>query len=108
MCYSTLPDHYRLINKVGGSVMNPSEEANLLPSGSFEDDSVITDWRLISAEPPGIFANGYLLAKGPQQGHYSLQLIVRRKKAGPVDTTAGSRAISLAAHDGAWGSSPAR
>lgn len=91
VCYSTLPDHYRLINKVGGSVMNPSDEADLLPSGSFEDErSVAEEWRLVTRDSPRLFASGALLAKSPKEGRYSLQLVVRRKDALPIDATAGS------------------
>ncbi len=95
VCYSTLPDHYRLINKVGRSIMNPSQEANLLPSGSFEDEaSIFEEWMLTATESPRVFAGGALLGKSPQQGRYGLQLVVRRRDTLPIDI-AGSSATLL-------------
>ena len=91
VCFSTLPDHYRLINKVGGSIMNPSEESNLLPSGSFEDKALLAEeWRLVPFDSPRIVAGGAMDPKAAKRGSYGVQLVVRRRDAKPIDSTAGS------------------
>jgi hypothetical protein len=91
VCFSTLPDHYRLIDKVGRSIMNPSDEANLLPSGSFENqESLAQEWQLVPFDAPRIYALGAMDGKAPREGDYDLQLVVRRKDARPIDATAGS------------------
>jgi hypothetical protein len=91
VCFSTLPDHYRLISKVGRSIMNPSDEMNLLPSGSFEDENAVAEeWRMTPSDTPRLFASGALYAKNPKRGRYALQLLVGRKDTQPIDASRGA------------------
>ncbi|HEX6985010.1 MAG TPA: hypothetical protein VF170_06515 [Planctomycetaceae bacterium] len=81
VCFSTLPDHYRLIAKVGRMLMNPPDDANLLPTGDFEDDARMIEegWRHTAIESASLGASGALVATSPKQGRYALQLWARRK-----------------------------
>jgi hypothetical protein len=47
ICFQTLPDHWRLFNQLA---RNPPSGSNLLPSGTFEDESTVAaaGWRFLS------------------------------------------------------------
>ena len=79
--FSTLPDHYELIAKVGRSLMAPSYDANILPSGSFEDnDQALEDgWEHIADTAEGISAGADLVATSPHSGKYALELYATRQ-----------------------------
>lgn len=79
--YSTLPDHYELIAKVGRSLMAPSYGANILPSGSFEDnDQTLSDgWEHVADTPDGTSAGADLVATSPHSGRYALELYAARR-----------------------------
>jgi hypothetical protein len=77
VCFSTLPDHYRLIGKIGRAVMTASEDPNLLPSGDFEELS--DGWRRTDGYSDATLTDAALkpVAKG---GGYSLCLATRRRE----------------------------
>ena len=74
--YSTLPDHYRLVARFGRSVMEPSEAANLLPGGDFEEIEAMRDagWEHEQGAAAPLIAGADLDPASPRQGHSALQL----------------------------------
>ena len=84
VCFSTLPDHYRLIAKVGRSIMRSSAETNLLPEGDFEDwEAIAETWLQTATESPQMMTGGAFVASSPKQGNYALQLVAQRREGVP-------------------------
>jgi hypothetical protein len=77
VCFQTLPDHWRLVERIGRSADRPQD--NLLPSGDFEDpSSVVNEWIHSQHAVEGVRAQARLVSSA-HQGKLCLQLI-----AGPV------------------------
>lgn len=95
ICFSTLPDHYRLIAAVGAALRNPPADANLLSTGEFEDyDQILSEgWTHTAVESPGLAAGGALIAAAPKQGRYALQLLARHKENGSIPGQAAEGAV---------------
>ena len=74
ICYSTLPDHWRLLAAIGG---RPTHSENLLPTGSFESVARMSAarWHNDPAENPEIRAFAELVSYEPAEGDYCLRLV---------------------------------
>jgi hypothetical protein len=72
--FQTLPEHWRLIARLGESRMD--NNVNLLRSGNFEDidTMVVARWQHSQKEIPGIRAAAELYPEA-QEGRYSLRLV---------------------------------
>ncbi len=70
LCFQTLPDHWRLLAKLGKSATRASD--NLLPSGDFEvlDFPTLTrsGWQCLTNEPAGIRAAPQVLTASGRAG----------------------------------------
>ncbi|MGC1273378.1 MAG: hypothetical protein WBC44_06690 [Planctomycetaceae bacterium] len=95
VCFSTLPDHYRLIAAVGPSLRHPPADANLLATGEFENyDQILSEgWTHTAVESPSLAAGGALIATDPKQGRYSLQLVARHKESAAAPGQTGEGAV---------------
>ena len=73
LCFQTLPDHWRMIARVGRS---GKQGKNLLRSGDFEDiDTMVGEgWQHRQNDVPGVRATAELYPTA-QQGRYSLRLV---------------------------------
>lgn len=73
--YSTLPDHWRMIEQIGRSAkhINP----NLLRSGDFEDidTMVVEDWKHVQNPIEGTQAIAELYPRDRRSGEFSLRLL---------------------------------
>jgi hypothetical protein len=73
ICFQTLPDHLRLIQRLGRTADNPQE--NLLPSGDFESQKAIrAGWTQSQHSVEGVRAEAELYPS-PHKGKSALQLI---------------------------------
>ncbi len=82
VCYSTLPDHYRLIAEVGAVLRHPGAGTSLLPTGTFEDDEeMVRDGWLNTVDPPSLAGGGALVAGDSKEGRYALELVVQPREA---------------------------
>jgi hypothetical protein len=73
VCFQTLPDHHRLIARLGRTADNPQD--NLLPSGDFESQGVIrAGWSQSQHAIEGVRAEAELYPS-PHKGKTALQLI---------------------------------
>jgi hypothetical protein len=71
--FQTLPDHWRLVERIGRSADRPQD--NLLPSGDFEDpSSVQSEWIHSEHMIEGVRGNA-VLVRSPHQGKLCLQLV---------------------------------
>lgn len=90
VCYSTLPDHYRLIAKFGSGVMSAAQEPNLLPSGDFEDEIAVGDqWQHTGISSEAIVTGAFVDPTSPKQGSLSLCLAARKKEGVSLPRGAG-------------------
>lgn len=78
VCFQTLPDHWRMLNRLKGS--GEMASANLLHSGNFEDEDTFrtAGWQHSQNQQPGIVAAAELIQPSDRRG-YCL-----RMAAGPV------------------------
>lgn len=96
VCFSTLPDHYRLIAMFGRGVMTSSQEPNLLPSGNFEDAEQIKDeWLHDGNSTEAILTGASVDVSGPKQGRHCLCLSARRQEGMSVPRTIGNSFVSV-------------
>jgi len=73
ICFETLPDHWRMISRIGRSADRPQE--NLLPCGDFEDpDSVQEHWSQSQNAVEGVRGDAHV-APQPHHGAYALRLV---------------------------------
>ena len=74
ICFQTLPDHWRMVARLGDSRMDNNN--NLLRSGDFEDiDTMVVDgWRHSQKPIEGIRAAAELYPQA-KQGNYSLRMV---------------------------------
>lgn len=74
ICFQTLPDHWRLVSRLGRSRLK--NDANLLQTGGFEDiDAMVADgWKHTQNELEGIRAMAELYPAS-REGNYSLRLV---------------------------------
>ena len=81
--FQTLPDHWRMVSRLGRSEMK--NENNLLRSGDFEDIDTMTveKWRHAQNPTDGIQATAELYPQA-QKGKYSLRLIAVPKTGEPI------------------------
>lgn len=95
--FSTLPDHYRLIARVGRSIMNPTDEANVLASGRFEDtEEVLAEgWRHFAEESGNLSAGAALIAAGAHGGNYALELFAVPKGGAPANAVDDSGYVTF-------------
>lgn len=86
ICFQTLPEHWRLMERIGRGVMQPE---NLLKSGDFEDrDTMLARrWVQHQLEDPAIGAESQLRRRNAAQGRYSLHLAAQRRAPGPPAST---------------------
>jgi hypothetical protein len=71
--FQTLPDHWRLVERIGRSADRPQD--NLLTTGDFEDLHAVRDeWVHSQHTVEGVRGNATLIKSG-HQGQYALQLI---------------------------------
>lgn len=71
--FQTLPDHWRLVEKIGRSADRPQD--NLLPTGDFEDRSLVRrEWIHSQHQIEGVRADAALVSSA-HQGKFCLQLI---------------------------------
>lgn len=72
VCFQTLPDHWRLVERIGRAADRPQD--NLLVTGDFEDrQAVLTEWIHSQNTIEGVRASANL-AYAPHQGKLALQL----------------------------------
>lgn len=96
VCFSTLPDHYRLIGKFGRSVASSSQEQNLLPSGDFEDEAEVgATWRHVGASSDAVATNAYIETKRPKQGGRCLRLAARRHEGMSIARESGDAFVKM-------------
>jgi len=96
VCFSTLPDHYRLIGKFGLTVASSSEEPNLLPSGDFEDEAEVgATWRHVGASSDAVATNAYIETKRPKQGRCCLRLAARRHEGMSIARESGDAFVKM-------------
>lgn len=96
VCFSTLPDHYRLIGKFGRSVASSSQEPNLLPSGDFEDEAEVgATWRHVGASSDAVATNAYIETKSPKQGSRCLRLAARRHEGMSIARESGDAFVKM-------------
>jgi hypothetical protein len=78
ICFQTLPDHWRLMNRLKE---NPPASENLLPSGDFEDENAVAaQWQFQSPHAKGdtgISAEIGMIRDGAVEGRYGLQMLAR-------------------------------
>ena len=74
ICFQTLPDHWRLVARLGESRMDNNN--NLLRSGNFEDidTMVVEKWQHTQKRIDGVRAAAELYP-GAKEGRYSLRLV---------------------------------
>jgi hypothetical protein len=73
MSFQTLPDHWRLVERIGRSTDRPQD--NLLASGDFEDPHAVREeWIHSQHAIEGVRANATLVSSA-HQGKYALQLV---------------------------------
>jgi len=74
ICFQTLPDHWRLVSRLGRSRLK--NDVNLLQTGGFEDiDAMVADgWKHTQNELEGIRAMAELYPAS-REGNYSLRLV---------------------------------
>jgi hypothetical protein len=73
VCFQTLPDHLRLIARLGRTANNPQD--NQLPSGDFESQAAIrTGWSQAQHSQEGVRAEAELYP-APRKGKTALRLI---------------------------------
>lgn len=74
LCFDTLPDHWRLVERIGRSTDRPME--NLVPSGDFEDPQAVVHagWTRSQNSVEGVRAQAELYSM-VHRGHSSLRLI---------------------------------
>lgn len=81
ICFQTLPDHWRLMNRLKA---HPPSADNLLPTGSFEDENgVAAQWQFQSPHAKGdsdIIAEVATLREGAAQGKYAFQMLARAER----------------------------
>ncbi len=80
VCFQTLPDHWRMIERIGRS--QAREDTNLLRSGTFEDiDTMIVEgWKHRQTAIDGVQAEAELYpANNRPKGKYCLRLIAVQK-----------------------------
>ncbi|MGE3315865.1 MAG: hypothetical protein AB7O26_12195 [Planctomycetaceae bacterium] len=76
ICFQTLPDHWRMINRIGRAKSNPPR--NLLESGNFENqESIIENWFHSQNEVEGVRAAAelYPVNRKGAKGNYALRMI---------------------------------
>ena len=72
VCFQTLPDHWRLVERIGRSADRPQD--NLLATGDFEDPRVVREeWIHSQHAIEGVRANATLVSPA-HRGKYALQL----------------------------------
>lgn len=73
ICFQTLPDHWRMIRRLGQS--RAKMEANLLLSGDFEDEDtmIVEGWQHSQSSLDGVRAGAELVQSG-REGKYCLRL----------------------------------
>jgi len=73
VCFQTLPDHWRMVSKLGRSKADPS--GNLLTSGDFEDEeAVVAEWYHSQNRVEGVRAAAEL-SPVSRKGSYALRLV---------------------------------
>jgi hypothetical protein len=97
VCYSTLPDHYRLVAKVGRGVLSSSQEPNKLPSGDFEAEDLLGEgWQHLGHSSEKIATGAFAVALGtPNQQNYALCLSARLQDGMSLTRGAGDEFASL-------------
>lgn len=83
--FSTLPDHYELVARLGRSLPPPTGQANILPSGGFDSHKEALDagWEHMADSAEGISAGADLVATNPHSGRYALELYATPQTAEP-------------------------
>jgi len=73
VCFQTLPDHYRMVSRIGRSSIIP--DAELLPSGNFEDSRswISAGWKHAQNAVSGVRA-GAALSSDAKVGNHCLRL----------------------------------
>ncbi len=73
VCFQTLPDHWRLVERIGRSTDRPQD--NLLSTGDFENPHAVREeWVHSQHAVEGVRANATLV-RSAHQGRFALQLI---------------------------------
>ena len=73
VCFQTLPDHHRLIQRLGRTADNPQE--NRLPSGDFENKrAILAGWTQSQHAIEGVRSEAELYPS-PHKGKTALRLI---------------------------------
>ena len=73
VCFQTLPDHWRLVERIGRAADRPAE--NILQSGNFEDgDAVVSEWTHSQNPIDGVRAQAEL-DSAAHTGSYALRLV---------------------------------
>ena len=86
VCFSTLPEHYRLISRFGRSIMESADATNLLPGGRFEniEEMLNAGWEHIATDNGPLRGAADLAPNLPREGAYALRLYARM----PANTAA--------------------
>jgi hypothetical protein len=72
VCFQTLPDHWRLVERIGRAADRPQD--NLLATGDFEDPRIVQEeWIHSQHAVEGVRANATLVSPA-HRGKYALQL----------------------------------
>lgn len=73
VCFQTLPDHWRLVERIGRAADRPQD--NMLLTGDFEDPNTIRgEWIHSQHAVEGVRGNATLVSS-PHQGKFSLKLV---------------------------------
>lgn len=93
--FSTLPDHYELVARLGRSLPPPTRQASILFSGGFDSHKEALDagWEHIAESAEGISAGADLVATAPHSGRYALELYASPQGSQPLSQIGSEAAI---------------
>ena len=95
MCFQTLPDHWRMVTKLGKSPVQNGE--NLLPSGEFDDiDTLVAEnWQHNQSDHPAVQASAELKPQGYSGSRSSLQLSAHPRKGHDVPRSLSQAPVTM-------------